>query len=835
MKDNRFLQIIATLRTLKNTSDSNLSKIDALILECFLLILKKENIIQKGVVNYHSNRIEIKDVMSSLIKNSIHFELEELYERYIFSLISTVKRYYFSDLISIITDIQNDFLEEKGTELFESLLGETSGYRDPYADALQPQEVTKIMNHFKPKQANYSYYNPFAGFASLAVNLPDTIEYIGEERNLGTQVLAKLRLLIHNKPSNFTLKQKDSLENFYVNRKYSFIAFNPPFNLKFNRDLEYLSHENMYFIRNNANAYIISECFEKLKKGGKMVFVMPNGFLYSKNKRENALKKFLVENQYLETIIALPSNILNFSSIPVNIITLSKEKSSKKSVRFIDATNLYTKSSAKRNVIDADKVIALIDSYAKNELVRDISFQEVSENDYNLSVNRYVFEELQIPEVEQKYLVPLKNISKSLRRLKPEVKKGRYIRISDLSDGETNLAESFDELEERELKVNAYKLVDNCLLLSTLHASLKPTIYKKGKYTVFYPRPMIFAVTVDSSKVDIEYLALELQKEYVQKQLKRNKSTGAIQKINIDDLLSINVILPSLEEQKSKKYAYKETIVKNKLTEVEELRESYGIDVADENSFLRHLIAGRLKNIRGALSAVQQIIKDQVVKEMPEVLTLKRNEKLTQTLGDYLQILERDITDVSNSVIIVGQEIDLTAIKYSKIEVLKFLTNYVEEIQGRDHNVFEITLNKDLELLKESKVKEIYVNGDKEYLRRIFDNIIENAEKHAFENQLNTNNKIKIELQYDFENLTLQIDFKNNGKSLPKGFTLGAYTRKGSMFGKNAGNGLGGWLINEVVKKHKGELKIIDKTSAIELESHDTTTIEIKLPITLKE
>ncbi|PTX61112.1 histidine kinase/DNA gyrase B/HSP90-like ATPase [Kordia periserrulae] len=835
MEDKKFLQIVAVLRTLKNTSDSNLSKIDALILECFLLILKKENILQTGIINYNSNRIEIKDTMSSLIKNALHFELEELYESYIYHLISIVKKYYFSSLISIITNIQNDFIEEKGTELFEFLLGETGGYRDAYADALQPQEVTKIINHFKPKRANYSYYNPFAGFASLAIDLPDTIEYIGEELNIATQVLAKLRLLIHDKPSSFILEQKDSLEDSYVNRKYNFIAFNPPFNLKFKRDLDYLSHKNKYFLRNNANAYIISECFKKLKKGGKMVFVMPNGFLYSKNKRENALKKFLVENQYLETIIALPSNILNFSSIPVNVIVLNKDESSGQHVRFIDATELHTKADGKRNVVKVDKVLSLIDSDTKNQLVRDISFQEIATNQYNLSVNRYVFEELEISEENKESLVPLKKILKRLPRVKPKQREGRFIRIRDLSDDETNLARSFDELEERELKSNANVLVDNCILLSTLHASLKPTIYKKEKHLVFYPRPMIFAATVDEAVVDIEYLVLELQKEYVLKQLKRNKTTGAIQKISINDLLTINVVLPSLEEQKSKKFAYKEKIVSNKLTEVKELKESYGIDVADENSFLRHQIAGRLKNIRGALSAVQQIIKEQVVKEMPEVLSLKRNEKLQQTLGGYLQILERDITDINKSVNIAGQEIDLTAIKYSKIEVLKFLTNYVEEIQDRDHNIFEITLDKDLELLKESDVKGIYIDGDKEYLRRIFDNIIENAEKHAFENQLNTNNKIKVELQYDFENLTLQIDFTNNGNSLPKDFTLEAYTRKGSMLGKNAGNGLGGWLINEVVKKHKGKLNITDKTSAEMLESEDITTIEIKLPITLKE
>ncbi|MBC8755994.1 N-6 DNA methylase [Kordia sp. YSTF-M3] len=330
-----------------------------------------------------------------LLKDSYHLELEELFERHLYSSIETVKKHYLNHLIQVFVDINNDFIEEKGIELFEYILAENFNYRDQYADALQPDAITKIMNHFVPKTEKYSFYNPFAGLASLAIDLPKNVEYVGEEKNSVIQVLGKMRLLMYNRPANFIFEQKDSLQSFYDDKKYDFVAFNPPFHFRVKSD----HHENKYFSRSNANAFIISECFKKLKEGGKMVFLTPNGFLFRRNQKEVALKKFLVDNQYLESIIALPSSILNFSSIPVNIITLSKEKSPRSSVRFIDATDMFTTSKMKRNIVDAEKVITLIDEYAKNEFVQDVSFKEIAKNDYNLSVNRYVFEELQIPEV----------------------------------------------------------------------------------------------------------------------------------------------------------------------------------------------------------------------------------------------------------------------------------------------------------------------------------------------------------------------------------------------------------------------------------------------------
>src|SRR5690606_25110646 len=110
----------------------------------------------------------------------------------------------------------------------------------------------------------------------------------------------------------------------------------------------------------------------------------------------------------------------------------------------------------------------------------------------------------------------------------------------------------------------------------------------------------------------------------------------SVKRISRKDLLSIEIIVPTLKEQQEKIYSYKAGILKNKQSIVEELAQSYNIDVADENSFLRHQIAGRLKNARGAFKSIKTILDQKIVSQIPELYNFKLNEALNINLGDYL-------------------------------------------------------------------------------------------------------------------------------------------------------------------------------------------------------
>src|SRR5690606_36640293 len=109
-------------------------------------------------------------------------------------------------------------------------------------------------------QNTTDYYNPFAGLASLALNLPKHIKYLGEEYNQKTWLLGKLRMLVYNCPINFDYQLADSIEkwSFPNGKQYDYISFNPPFNIKLDKSYLPFLNEDPYGYSGNANSLIIS-------------------------------------------------------------------------------------------------------------------------------------------------------------------------------------------------------------------------------------------------------------------------------------------------------------------------------------------------------------------------------------------------------------------------------------------------------------------------------------------------------------------------------------------------------------------------------------------------
>lgn len=833
-KGKDILKIIAHLTTVQNLSTKRPSNQVALILNCFILLLIQKRIITR--LEYLDSILGHKDNIDRLVNKNANNNIKWLYEEFVKRLIVDIDVKYLGDIIDVFLPLSNDFIENDEGDLMDAIL---RGFFNRYSNStsLQPKELSLVMNYFFEGNEYKNYYNPFSGLSSLATNLPAGINYFGEEIDQSVWLLAQFRILVHNPNLKYTISLGDCIYNSASSQNYDFIAFNPPFKLRLNRNnFSHYQQDLEYFSANDASAFVIYQNFKKLKQNGKMVFITPSGFLHSGRRHEKALKKFLIENNYIETIIALPQRILNFTGIEVNIVVISKDDSKNEAVKFIDATDLFTTDSNKTNKIDSDAVIALIESNQEGEHVKNISNQTIVENNYSLAVNRYVFEPLNLTNTELSKLTKLSDVVRMLRPLRPENKEGVFIRISDLAERETTeYSKTFQDIPSRTLRSDARLLKDNSILLSLVGHYLKPTLFKGSGTSVFYPQSHMIAVQVDEEYVDTDYLILELRKDYVQKQLKQ-KSTGAgMPRISRNELMQIQIVLPSLEEQRQKKYNYQESIIDAQKNRLQNLIDEFGIDVADENSFLRHKISGTLRNMRGSFSKLKHIIENQVIKDLPELYTYKANPKLPATFLDYLNRIERDLKAMHNSVQAVGKELNLQEIQLQPINLLSYMKDYIDDIKNRAVKNFTINLNLDEQQLKSENIKEIIIQGDKEILHQIFDNIIENAENHAFSNADSKENKIQVEFLYDFEEQEVQIDFTNTGNPLPKDYAFEEFIRRGSKSGENAGNGIGGWFIYQVMKRHKGKLSITDETGPEGgISDEYATTIELTFPIQIK-
>ena len=814
---------------------SGLELNEQILIEAFLFLLKKENIIYTGV--FEENGYSFLDTLYYLIDKSNNPFISKLFYNHIESICKGGRKLYWNSIGHTYANLNLDaYSKDELPGFFDSfILRPFVIQKGGEETAMQPKEFNTLMNYFIPKDKKIKYYNPFAGTSSLSLNLPSNVTYFGEEINKTNWLLGNIRMLIYECPSQFTLENKNSIKSWAStkNIKHDYISFNPPFNLKIDQlYIDFLDAEE-YGLSINANSLIISECFKKLKDEGRMVFLIPNSFFSPYYSKEISLIADLVDNNYVHTVIALPQHLLEFTSIAVNLVVLSKEANRSKEVTFIDASNCLLENNSRNNKIDVVAIQKIINSEKDNDFKKKITNLEIASNGYSLLVNRYVFEEPNLKVENQKYLMKLDDLKTAILKNKAKVTIGKYIRIRDLSSNPIDFRKTFDNLEVGKLitKKNICKLKPKALLLATTWNDLKPTIYDGNGEDIYYAYSDILAIELNEELVNPEYLVLELKKEYIEKQLERLRTGITVSRISRKDLLSIEIIIPSLEEQREKIYSYRARILQAKQTKVEELAKSYNIDVADENSFLRHQIAGRLRNARGAFKSIKTILDQKLVSQIPELYGFKLNDTLNINLGDYFQILERDLNNINQSVNVTGDAIGLSSLNVERIGLIKFISKYVDEIKSRTSNIFNIDKKIDENALIEHQVKEVYINGDKELLRRLFDNIIDNAEKHGFNKTISHKNKIEVDFIYNFEDMEVQIDFTNTGKPLPEDYSFEAFTRKGSKTGKFAGDGYGGWLMHEIMKKHGGNFGFTDETGPEGIGYDWATTIELTFPI----
>lgn len=107
---------------------------------------------------------------------------------------------------------------------------------------------------------------------------------------------------------------------------------------------------------------------------------------------EKKIRKYLIDNNFVDCIIQLPSNLFFGTSIATCIMVMKRGKTDAKTM-FIDASNECIKVT-NNNKLTAENIKRIVDTYANREEVQHFShlasFEEISENDYNLSVSTYV-------------------------------------------------------------------------------------------------------------------------------------------------------------------------------------------------------------------------------------------------------------------------------------------------------------------------------------------------------------------------------------------------------------------------------------------------------------
>lgn len=251
-------------------------------------------------------------------------------------------------------------------------------------------------------------YDPACGSGSLLLKAEKVLGrdkvrngFFGQEINITTYNLCRINMFLHDIGfDKFSIACEDTLvaPAHWDDEPFELIVSNPPYSIKWAGDDNPLLINDPRFApagvlapKSKADLAFIMHSLSWLAANGTAAIVCFPGIMY-RGGAEQKIRKYLIDNNYVDCIIQLPSNLFFGTSIATCIMVLKKGKADNKTL-FIDASNEFLKVT-NNNKLTQDNIDKIVDCFANRKEIKHFShlanYEEVVENDYNLSVSTYV-------------------------------------------------------------------------------------------------------------------------------------------------------------------------------------------------------------------------------------------------------------------------------------------------------------------------------------------------------------------------------------------------------------------------------------------------------------
>lgn len=245
-------------------------------------------------------------------------------------------------------------------------------------------------------------YDPACGTGLSLLEVGRVIEvekYFGQEINVTTYNLARMNMLMHDvNYRQFDIQVGDSLLEPKHHETFDAIVSVPPFSANWQPDK--VEEDDPRFIgygklapKSKADFAFIQHMLYHLDDNGTMAIIVPHGVLF-RGAAEGVIRKYIIEQQnYLDAVISLPSNLFYTTGIPTCLLVFKKQRQHDSEVLFIDASNDYQKE-RKNNVLSDKHIQQIVDTYVAykttERYARVVTIDEIRNNDFNLNIPRYV-------------------------------------------------------------------------------------------------------------------------------------------------------------------------------------------------------------------------------------------------------------------------------------------------------------------------------------------------------------------------------------------------------------------------------------------------------------
>ena len=714
-----------------------------------------------------------------------------------------------------LSNIEPEWFDQYEAELFDTIIASISGLEGKYSgEFTQSPELTRFVSAVSGYNGKGVMYNPYAGSASYCTAMSGDGQFVGQELNRSAWAVGVLRLLAHKKdPSTFLLGNSiyewQGVTDNNSGKRYDLIVATPPFSVSLK---DYDNKIKRPFGKLPfAEDLFIMDSLQSLTKNGIAIGVFAQGILFRGN-AEAELRKSVVEQDQLDSIIALPAGVFQYTTIPTVVLKFSNNKERPGFVRIVDGSSFFEKKRT-RPVILYDQLLSVIEG-EDPAFVKYVSIEDIREQDYILSPRRFFQEEEVVPDGFVK--VPVSDLLEVVRgiRVPAEEVNGTVANISSLSDDPFSYM--LKDGGASEVLNSQYRRITSPVILVSKIRELKPTfVHASEENPVFVHANVLPLKVKDDSKVFIPCLILSLSKASA-----KVPKGGVIPGMQQSDILNLSLVMPESKSLQEAFYLNAEKEHKEAQIRALGLESVIKTQKAEYESLIRrrkHDLNNMLGDTRNSIDAIAAYLESKGYES--EIM----DEDLKVSLGQIVSHIQSSLSSISGIV----RHLDDDEV-YAEPEVIDLVPR-LKALANEAHRNYSIRYTADgyslCDVVQDDDEYHAWVKFGSVNLDRVFFNIIQNAEKHGFIDPSRTDYMIDIELSHDYDSACFVIRFKNNGKPLPLGMNTRRYGTRAESAGITAGNGDGGAIVKSTVEHYGGTVELINNP-----EDWFPVCIEIKIP-----
>lgn len=556
------------------------------------------------------------------------------------------------------------------------------------------------------------------------------------------------------------------------------------------------------------------------------ILLLPASALTSNGKMAK-LRHDITEANLLDTVVLLPANVFNKTSIAATIIYLKTGRKQDDPITFVDLSSFIKDkdysdkvySDEEKDIIDINKVNEAIDKKDKM-FINEVSVSDVKEREYEWYVPNYMYHVKQIPAGFRKVL-----LSELLEPYEEEEGglsySGKIVReeylvsnpfeeyVQDPKPAKPILSRNRPEDEDDD-KYYVYKGSQGSPFVIQYGEKELKTYYHEFKVLDMFRDVSIpkscHAYRINPDLIDVNYLRLRLAQ--IDKESNGELRRNGIKRWEGEKGINPILLIPlSLEEQR---HIYEDA----KLNAAVEKARKEGLDKAIDSMKQEYMMEVRMRkhDMKPFLSQLDSQAK---------LITFYLDK--IEGNDDVVSAIRQKLTGISNAVSELRLHLNRLTEEdiYGSPEVVNPLDILIELV-GTFSN-YSVQLEIDSVALNEAKIDTPKIFISKVDFSTLATTIIENAVTHAF-TDVGKKYKVLITLSYNAKMDVFTIDFKNDGNPMPQGMDKFRYGLKGEKGAKSHGTGIGGYRVKSITRHYSGDYDVFCNRI------QNTTTIRVMFP-----